>query len=741
VVLLLYYLIPFDKSKSLKTKGDQTMKLLKSLFGILFILFLVMISPADEGMWMPHQMKDLNLNSLGLQMNPEDLYKKDGTGLMSAVVSLGGATGEFVSKEGLILTNHHVAFGALQRTSTPENDYIQNGFIAWTKNEEIPSKGSHADVLLGYDEITDSVLSALKPSMSFRQKYDALEKVKKNIIAEAERQGKDIRARVASMYSGNRFYLFLFKRLKDIRIVFAPPRDLGNYGGDVDNWMWPRHTCDFAFFRAYVSKDNVGVDYSPDNVPYEPKSILKISLEGFQEGDFSFVMGFPGRTYRNYTLSELEFDIENMKKRITLYSDIIAFLEKAGENSREIQIKYARSIRGLNNSLKNYRGKIEGMENISLVEKKKTQEKGFLEWANQDQTRQSKYAEVLQDIETFMKKYRSHSEKGDLLSQLVSSRFGSALLAQAHTVFRTAVEKQKPDLEREPGYQERDISDIKQRIELADRGYDINTDRAFFIYRLKGLVDYPWDQIPNAFKDLLVKPSNEAIEGYVDTLYNKTNLDDTEVCFKLMEMKPDELLKLDDPLLNLVADLEKEMEELREENKALNQEKLDLKKIYLDGLLSQEQGRLAPDANSTIRFTYGFIQGYNPKDAVFLLPQTTLKGVIEKDTGDFPFHVPPKLKELHKRGDFGQYVDDKLNDIPACFLNTTNVTGGNSGSPTLNARGEQIGIIFDMTYESVTGDYYVIPELQRTINVDIRYVLFVTEKFSGAIHIIKELGF
>ena len=229
------------------------MKLLKLLLSIPFVLFLVISSPADDGMWMPHQMTDLNLKSLGLQMNPDDLYKKDGTGLMSAVVHLGGGSGEFVSKEGLILTNHHVAFGPLQRASTPEKDYIQNGFIAWTKQQEIPSKGSHADVLLGYEEITERVISALKPSMSYRQKYEALEKVKKNIIAEEEKQGADIRARVASMYSGNQFYLFLFKRLKDIRIVYAPPKDLGNYGGDIDNWMWPRHTCDFAFFKSILN--------------------------------------------------------------------------------------------------------------------------------------------------------------------------------------------------------------------------------------------------------------------------------------------------------------------------------------------------------------------------------------------------------------------------------------------------------------------------------------------------------
>ena len=716
------------------------MKILKSFLSLLSISLLITMAAADEGMWMPHQMMELNLKSLGLQMNPEDLYKKDGTGLMSAVVSLGGGTGGFVSKDGLILTNHHVAFGALQRASTPEKDYLQNGFIAWSKQEEIQAQGSIADVLLGYEEVTARMLEVIKPSMTFRQKYDAIEKVEKKIIAEAEKQGKDIRARVATMYSGNRFYVFLFKRIKDIRIAYAPPRDLGNFGGDIDNWMWPRHTCDFAFLRAYVSKDNVGVDFSPDNVPYKPKSTLKISLEGFQEGDFSFVMGFPGRTYRNYSLAELNFDIEYIKKRIALYTDIIAFFENAGKNNRDIQIKYARVTRGLNNSLKNYQGKLEGMKKIALEEKKKEQEKDFLDWVAQDMERKKNYAKVLPDIDAFMNKYKIYSEKSNLLGQLVSPYLGSALLSQAYTIYRTADERQKPDIEREPGYQERDLSYIRQTIELAEKGYDLDTDKAFLTFRLKSLVDYPSEQIPLAFKDLMIRPSNEAIGGYADNLFEKTALIDTGTRLRLLDMKPDELLALNDPFLNLAAMLEKEMKELREESKALSQERMDLKRIYLDGLLKQRQGRIAPDANSTIRFTYGFIRGYNPRDAVFYLPQTTLTGVIEKEKGEFPFHVPSKLKELHKKRDFGRYADKKLDDIPACFLNTTNVTGGNSGSPTLNAKGEQIGIIFDMTYESVTGDYFVIPELQRSISVDIRYVLFITEKFSGATHIISELG-
>ncbi|MFW6140618.1 MAG: S46 family peptidase, partial [Acidobacteriota bacterium] len=269
------------------------MKCLKKLLVVTLIFGVVSVSLADEGMWMPHQMKDLKLKAKGLKMDPGDLYKKDGTGLMSAVVHLGGGTGEFVSPDGLILTNHHVAFGALQRAATKEKDYIQEGFIAWNKEEEIPASGYYADVLLGYDEVTEKILSVIKPEMTYLEKYEAIDQAEKKLIAEAEKQGQDIRANVAGMYSGNQYYLFRFKRIKDIRIVYAPPRDLGNFGGDIDNWMWPRHTCDFAFLRAYVSPDNEGVDFSEDNVPYQPKSVIKISTQGFDKGEFSFVMGYP----------------------------------------------------------------------------------------------------------------------------------------------------------------------------------------------------------------------------------------------------------------------------------------------------------------------------------------------------------------------------------------------------------------------------------------------------------------
>ncbi len=714
----------------------------KSMTAILFVglILLPLFSLADEGMWMPHQMKMLNLQELGLKMNPDDLYKKDGTGLMSAVVNLGGGTGEFVSPEGLILTNHHVAFGAIQRASSKENDYITKGFLAHSRQEEIPAQGYTADILLGYEEVTGRVLAKVKAKMTPGQKYDAIENAIKEIVAEAEKTGPDIRARVASMYSGNQYYLYRFKRIKDVRLVYAPPQDLGNYGGDIDNWMWPRHTCDFSFLRAYVSKDGVGVDYSPDNVPYQPKVWLKLSLDGLKEGDFTFVMGYPGSTYRNYTAAEIEYDFNSMVQRMNEFQDIINFIEAASKEDKETEIRYASLLKGLNNSLKNMQGKVEGMEKIDLVNRKKEQEKEFLAWIKASPERQKKYGHVLGEMADFMKRYEIFASKNELLTSSISSFSGSTLLSQAYTIYRTVEELQKPDREREASYQERNLPYIRQRIQLAERSYVLDTDREFFKHQLKKMLSLPAEKIPGPFKTLMSQKSEQAIEDYVDNLYINTILADPKKRLELLNLKPAELLKTGDPFILLAAELEKELKKVREESKAWSQERTDLKKLYEAALLEMKEGKMAPDANGTIRFTYGPVKGYSPRDAVVYKPITTLTGVMEKETGQFPFKVPTKLKELYQKRDFDRYEDQILKDIPACFLNTTNVTGGNSGSPTLNAKGEQVGIIFDMTYESVIGDYYIIPELQRSISVDIRYVLFITEKFSGADHIIKELG-
>ena len=540
------------------------------------------------------------------------------------------------------------------------------------------------------------------------------------------------------MYSGNRYYLFTYKRIRDVRLVLAPPQSLGNFGGEVDNWMWPRHTCDFSFLRAYVAKDGSGAAFGPENVPYRPRSVLKISLDGFKPGDFTFVMGYPGRTSRNATLAEIRSEMTSMTRRITEMKETIVFFENAGKADKEIEIRYASRVKGTYNGLKNYQGKLDGMRTIDLVGKKAAQEKEFRTWVGADEARGKRYGAVLEDIAAFVARADAFAAKNDALGGAAS---GSTLLTQATTIVRTVAELQKPDKDREPQFQDRNMPYVRQGIQLAERGYELATDRAFLKHNLRKMLTLPEAQVPAALKGV-VKPGNEGgIDTFVDGLYAKTVLASPEKRLEMLTLKPAVLAALGDPLIGLAAELEKEMKIVREEGKTVGQERLDLRKVYEEALLERAQGRFAPDANGTIRFTYGPVEGYSPKDAVYYEPQTTLSGVIEKETGADPFIVPDKIKKLRAEKDFGPYRDARLKDVPACFLNTTNVTGGNSGSPTFNARGEQVGIIFDMTYESVIGDYFIIPELQRSISVDIRWVLFVTDKFAGASSIMRELGF
>ena len=703
-----------------------------------FVLSLVLAAGADDGMWMPHQMKALNLKELGLKMDPGDLYKTDGTGLMSAVVNLGGGTGEFVSPEGLVLTNHHVAYGAVQRASSKEKDYITDGFLAMSRGEEIPAQGYTVGVLLGYEDVTAKVNAYFKPKMTPRQRYDAFEKAQKEITAAGEKAAPDLRCTLASMYSGNAYYLYTFKQIRDVRLVYAPPQDLGNFGGETDNWMWPRHTCDFSFLRAYVAPDGAAADFSPSNVPYKPKVWLKPSLDGFKEGDFTFVMGYPGRTYRNYALSELKADQESMAKRIKDVEDRIAFYEAAGKADKEVEIRYASLVKGLYNGLKNSQGKLEGFVKYDLVTKKAAQEKGLLDWIAADPARGKKYGEAGPALEAFQAKQRAFAAKTEILNGVLG---GSTIMSQAYSIVRAVPEIAKPDKDREQPYQERNLPRLKQGIQLAERGYVFATDRELMKWTLKRLkAAHPDVAAWPAPLKALAAGTDDELAARVEAMYAKTSLGDPAKRLALLGLKPAALAAVDDPFIKLAAAMETELKAAREESKGLGREGADLKMTYEAAILEMKQGAYPPDANGTIRFTYGPVLGYTPRDAVLYLPQTTVKGVIEKDTGVFPFKVPAKIKDLWKAKDFGPYADARLADVPACFLNTTNVTGGNSGSPTLNAKGEQVGIIFDMTYESVIGDYYVIPELQRSISVDIRYVLWVTEKFSGATHIIREIG-
>ncbi len=713
---------------------------MKRIWMMMTILMVMagMCAQADEGMWLPHQMKSLNLKEQGLRMNPDDMFKEDGTGLMSAIVSFGGGTGEFVSSNGLLLTNHHVAFGAIQRASDKDHDYITDGFHAATPDAEIPAIGYYADVLLGYEEVTGTFETALKNVKDPLKRYETIEEVRKQLVAEEEKAAPDRRCVVRSFYSGNRYYLFRFKRIRDIRLVYAPPQSIGNYGGDIDNWMWPRHTGDFSFMRAYVSPEGEGVEFNRDNVPYQPKSWLKVSLDGLKKGDFTFVMGYPGVTYRNTTLAEFTNDVHRMKEQHQMLADTLRFMEDAVAGNRELEIRYGSLTKGLNNYMKNVTGKLEGFQKANLIEKKKAQEESFREWCAASPDR-AIYVDYLGKVSEHQKKLNELELKSLFADYLVNGYFGPALLSQAHLLVRAAQERMKPDMEREPGFQERDFPGIRNRIQFKERSYTVPVDHQYLVFILTQMLEKPESQWPKAVMPVLNK-GKDAIKPFVDDLFERTKLADPQMRLDLLKKTPEELAGLNDPMIDLAFQLEEELKVLRKQSHALWQTHQDLKGVVLAGKMKQKGGVFAPDANSTIRFTSGTVKGYQPRDGVWYLPFTTLTGVMEKETGKEPFIVPEKLKELYQAKDFGRYEDPVLHDVVTCFLNTTNVTGGNSGSPILNADGKQVGIVFDMTYESVIGDYMVLPELQRTIHVDIRYVLFVTEKFGGATHLLKEMG-
>jgi hypothetical protein len=713
------------------------MKTLLNVSTVFLLLFCLQYSKADEGMWMPHQIEDLQMENSGLLISPQEIYKTDGTGLMNAIVSFGGGTGSFVSKEGLILTNHHVAFGALQRASDATNDYIKNGFLAISRNEELPAHGLYIDILLSYEDITEQIYKDFQNNMSDELKYKYLERRSKEIIAEVEQQEPQTRVKIAKTFGGRNYYLYRFKRLRDIRIVYAPPIDLGKFGGEIDNWIWPRHTADFTFFRAYVSPDGKGEEYHQDNIPYNPQSYLKISLKGFREKDFSFVMGYPGKTYRNDMLAEFLYSADRMRQRKDKYQHLIDFYETATLGNRAVEIKYASKIKSLHNTVKNYKGKLEGFEKENIYQKKTDLDKEIRVWASHSELKES--MNVFNEMEKLIQQKKNLQLKMDLLSDWISSYSGPNILYISHYIYRTVYEREKPDMERDAKFQERNFPYIKNRIKMAEHNFDLEIDQQFYVHSLKKLSSMATDQLPNSLKRQINSIGEMSISDYVKDLYRESELSEPEKRIELLQMSLTELEALDDPFISIAKDIESDLIKLREEQKLLIFRQSELTKIYSEMLIMKNNNRIAPDANSTIRLTFGTIEGYSPDDGIYYLPQTTLKGIIAKDTGEYPFNVPAKLRELHEQKDFGIYADSDLKDVPACFLNTTNVTGGNSGSPTLNAAGEIIGLIFDMTYESIIGDYFIISDLQRTISVDIRYILFITEKYSNAGHIIREI--
>lgn len=698
---------------------------------------------ADEGMW-PIDMLDklpwAELKAMGLQLQPQQIYDGRGHGAAYAVVSLGGGTGSFVSPQGLVLTNHHVAFNAIQRASTAENDYITNGFNAATLAEEVPAAGYRAYVLLGVEDVTKKVLAAVADGMSDLERYRAIEKRIKEIVAEAE-TGRDVECRVASFYEGYQYKLITNFVVKDVRLVYAPPQSVGNYGGDIDNWMWPRHTGDFSFLRAYVAPNGSSAEYAKDNVPYKPSVWLPMSMKPLKENDFTMIVGFPGRTSRHTT----SYGVAAVQDyyyptRAKIFRDVIAILREEAKRGKDVEIRTASLDQALNNSMKNYEGMLEGFAKSGLLEKKLATEKSFATWLAMNPDMQKKYGDVLPKIGALYEEQKSFRDKSMLVGLM---SYAVQLVSAGSIIDRWTEERAKPDLERRPGYQDRDAQRLKMRLRIVQMSYDPRVDRRVLGYFARLAAALPAGQRIEAIDAVLGgatgAEADAKLDAWLDRLYGDTKLGSTEERLRMFGLTREELLAQGDPMMDFAVALGAEARALDERDHALAGAHQRLDPLLMEALMTWKGGVLYPDANATMRLTYGQVKGYRPRDAVSYRYATTLAGVVEKHTGEEPFDCPAGLREIAESMEYGSYEDPVLKDVPVDFLSTCDITGGNSGSPVMNGRGECIGAAFDGNYESIASDYLFLKDTTRSINVDSRYILFIMDRLSGARRLIEEM--
>ncbi len=731
-----------EKETDLSRIFSEERSMKKHLFiGLALIFISALISQsfyAEEGMWPISEIHKLNLRAKGLEIDPKEIFDPDGLSLIYAVVNV-GATGSFVSPDGLIITNHHVAYGSVQAASSKEKDYIRHGFLARNRSEEIQAKGRTARITESFKDVSDEVLSVIKEGMSFSDRTKALEKKAKEIVKRAEEENSGKRAEVAEMFSGKTYVLFLYTYLKDIRLVYVPPRSIGEFGGETDNWMWPRHTGDFSFMRAYVAPDGSPAEYSAENIPYRPKRYLRIDPQGVNEGDFVFILGYPGRTYRHRTSHFLSFEEEvRMLWVADWYAWQISVMEKMGEKDREIALKHLSRIKGLSNTMKNYYGKLKGLNRIRLVDKKQKEEEALQKFIESDAARKDKYGDVLERIKKIYEEIRDRAEFEFILDFLPRS---ANMVYFGYTAYESSIELRKPDLERESSYMDRNFPRLKQRLLLTLENYYEPTDRVILKEMMMRAAKLPEKfRIPAIDNILKSDDPEKDIDDFIQQAFSKTNLHSTNVLQDALKKPPEELKEMGDPFIDLAAALYPTYQELKEVEKArkgaldqLYAQLIEVKKLFAEK-------DFIPDANGTLRLTFGRIRGYHPADAVYYHPLTTADGVLEKTTGQEPFDSPQKLLDLIKKRDFGPYEHPALKSVPVCILYDMDTTGGNSGSPVLNSRGELVGVNFDRAYEATINDFAWSETYSRSIAVDIRYVLWVTQKFGEVDYLLKEMN-
>jgi len=709
-------------------------------FGLLILSAIILSAGsvrADEGMWMLPLLQKLNskkMSELGFKLSAKDIYDINSSSLKDAVMHFGGGcTAELISKEGLVLTNHHCGYGTIQRLSTVDHDYLQNGYWAKNRDEELPAKGLSVTFLDRFEDVTNAVTDAMAAAADPKAKDEAFRTISDQLTTKAVASNKYLKARVYSFFGDNQYYMVVTKTYSDIRFVGAPPSSIGKFGADTDNWMWPRHTGDFSMFRIYVDKDNNPADYAKDNVPYQPKKYLTISLKGVNQNDPAMIIGYPGRTNRFMTSYEVKETSEITNAVTILVRGVRQNVLMADmEADPKIRLQYSSKYAGSSNFWKKAIGMNETFAKLKVMDRRAAEEKTFTEWVAADPARIEKYGKALSDVKSAIEA----RAKLQMISKYYTEALASIELTSAARRFAPQPEAAKIG--------SRDVSRGGGRPDFGGsptdfyKDYSVGTDikvAKAMIALFKAKV--PATDLP-AFYKTIDTDYNGNIDAAVDALFSHSAFVSEEKLKAALAGDKKALLK--DPAYLVADDISNSrMKYLRDlDSYAIQYAKG--QKLYIAGMLEMKAGQaIYPDANSTMRLTYGKVLHYSPKDGVIYDYVTTLDGVMQKeDPKNWEFVVPAKLKELYNAKDFGQYAM-KDGRMPVAFLTNNDITGGNSGSPVMNKKGELIGTAFDGNWESMSSDIIFEPSLQRCINVDIRYTLFIMDKFGGAGWLLDEM--
>lgn len=693
----------------------------------------------DEGMYPLSELNRAGLQKAGLKINEEEIYNPGHVGLVDALVQVGGCSGSFVSPNGLIITNHHCAFSAVQQASSPERNYLEDGFVAESREQEIPATGLSIRITDSYQDVSEEVLSSVADITDPAERIDRIQTKREELARKAESDDPTIRAEVSEMFIGKSYVLFRYKTIEDVRLVYIPRQDIGEFGGETDNWIWPRHTGDFSFLRAYVAADGSSAPFAEENIPYQPKKHLKVNAKGVDENDFVFILGYPGRTFRHRPAQYIEYQ---QRFLLPYTSELFDFqnqrMEKASEGDKALELALSTRMKRNANVMKNYRGKLKGLRNIDLITEKKKEDEELRHYIASNPDLTAQYRTLMNDLSNHYELVFNDAEKELWYSHIYP---GISLLQVASLTnsFKDGLRKETSEARRQQLF-EVNISDFKKKLDAIYQSYDMQVDRDIAEHMLEQAFHLnPTNPFP--FMTAHRFDSAKSARSFISSAISNSALNDKSTFVQTVLTDANTLMEYQDDLMNFQKELVAEMEPFSAE---LKRREGNLSQLMADYVAVKEHFKeqaFIPDANSTLRLTYGNIKGYSPADATYMSPFTTVKGIIEKGNSGLPeFQYPPAIRENWLDKNFGNYLKKDLNDVPVNMLYNMDTTGGNSGSPIMNAYGELIGVNFDRAYDATINDFAWNEGYSRSIGVDIRYVLWIADKIDNAQFILQELG-